>query len=133
MTPTPQRARLFLGLQANHETQIFYNELIKLDNKGICEVLNSISKWSKNESLGKKTFESYSSIYPGLGRWRINNYRIYTLHHGRNVYILLSVYKKTEQNLPDSVKEKIIKRAKYYEANLKETIEEKYKNDRRVK
>jgi hypothetical protein len=87
--------------------------------------LEQITKWSKGEALGKG-YQSYNNIYPGLGRWRVGDYRLYTYHLAGNVYILLHVYKKLGQDLPLPVKEKIINRAIIYEKDGRARDLEKY-------
>lgn len=72
------------------------------------------------ELFPQKYYEDYSTIYKGLGRFRIGDFRIYTFKIAANTYLILHIYKKKTQKIPENVKEKIIKRAKYYEQNLKE-------------
>jgi mRNA-degrading endonuclease RelE of RelBE toxin-antitoxin system len=85
--------RHFVAAQRSHEHQNFRLELSKLYPSDIRIILGQITKWSKGEKPGKD-YESYQSIYPGLARWRVGDYRLYTYHLGGNVYILLHVYKK---------------------------------------
>lgn len=82
-------------------------------------ILRQISHWSNFKEVGRNAYKSYGDMHPGLARWRIGNYRIYTTHLGGNMYIMLHVYKKLEQPFPKSVKDLIIKRAKFYEAQCK--------------
>ena len=118
--------RHFVAAQRSHEQQSFRLELCKLYKPDIGLILGQIAKWAKGEPPGKD-YENYSNIYPGLGRWRIGNYRIYTYHLGGNVYIMLHVYKKSEQGLPQPVKKKIIDRAIIYEDHQRALDLEKYK------
>ncbi|GAB3843641.1 hypothetical protein GCM10028822_00020 [Hymenobacter terrigena] len=106
--------RHFIAAQRSHENQNFRLELSKLYKPDIRPILEQITKWSEGDPPGK-AYENYSNIYPGLAKWRINDYRIYTYHLGGNVYIMLHVYKKLGQELPQAVKNKIIKRAIIYE------------------
>ncbi|MDO7854433.1 type II toxin-antitoxin system RelE/ParE family toxin [Hymenobacter convexus] len=106
--------RHFIAAQRSHENQNFRLELSKLHKSDIRLILEQITKWSEGESPGKD-YESYSSIRPGLARWRIGDYRIYTYHLGGNVYIMLHVYQKQGQALPKAVKKKIVDRAIIYE------------------
>lgn len=107
-------ARHFIAAQPSHEEQKFRLELSKLYKPDIAPILHQIVKWSKGEAPGKD-FENYSNIYPNLEKWRIGDYRIYAYYLGGNVRIMLHVYKKLGQELPQAVKEKIIQRAIIYE------------------
>lgn len=118
-------ARHFVAAQRSHDHQNFRLELEKLHRPDIRTILEQITKWSKGEALGKD-YQSYNNIYPGLGRWRVGDYRLYTYHLAGNVYILLHVYKKLGQDLPLPVKEKIINRAIIYEKDGRARDLEKY-------
>jgi mRNA-degrading endonuclease RelE of RelBE toxin-antitoxin system len=115
-----------VAFQVGHEHHLFRKELSKLPKADIHTILRQVSRWSNQEHPGRNDYESYSNIYPGIARWRVGNYRIYTYHLGGNVYIMLHVYKKLEQSLPKSVKEIFVKRAKFYEAKCKPADLERY-------
>lgn len=118
-------SRHFIAAQRSHEQQNFRLELSKLYKPDIRSILEQITKWSAGQHPGDN-YENYSNIYPGLGKWRVGNYRIYTYHLGGNVYVMLHVYKKLGQELPQAVKEKIIQRAIIYESHGRPRDLEKY-------
>lgn len=117
--------RHFIAAQRSHKEQNFSLELSKVHKPDIGMILAQIVRWSKGEAPGKD-YENYGNIYRGLAKWRIGDYRIYTHHLGGNVYIMLHVYKKLGQELPQAVKEKIIQRSMIYEDNKRSADLKKY-------
>ena len=117
--------RHFIAAQRSHQHQNFRLELADLPTSDIRRILRQIVRWSAGQAPGN-SYESYGDIYPGLARWRIGDFRLYTHHLGGNVYVMLHVYKKLGQELPQDVKEKIIRRARIYENQQRALDLQKY-------
>lgn len=117
--------RHFVAAQRSHQHQNFRLELADLPASDIRRILRQIVRWSEGQAPGG-SYENYGDIYPRLAKWRVGNFRLYTHHLGGNVYVMLHVYKKLGQELPQDVKEKIIRRAKIYEDQQRALDLQKY-------
>lgn len=111
--------RKFLGYEVG-TNNITLKELSELSPIEITAILSKIATFSKTEHFPTKSYEDYNTIQKGLGRFKIGSFRIYTLKIATNAFLILHIFKKKTQKIPENVKIKIVKRAKYYEQNLKE-------------
>ncbi|MCU0438812.1 MAG: hypothetical protein MUC49_13005 [Raineya sp.] len=112
--------RKFLGYEAGGK-QITLGELKTFTSQEISCILGEISTLSSKQIFPSTSYENYSKIYAGLGRFRVcNNIRIYTLKISNTSFLILHICKKKTTKLALDVKEKIVKKAKYYEQHLKE-------------
>ena len=73
-----------------------------------------------------KSYESYHSIYPKLGRFRFEQFRVYTYSICEKYFLILHIIKKKKDSLSQEIKEKIVKRAKFYENNLETDYRKRY-------
>lgn len=109
--------------------EITTNELKGLDKDDrtfLLENLNEMQHLEINDVQDHKSYVSYSKIYEKFGRFRFDQFRVYTLKMCEGAYLILEIKKKKKDEFSKAEKEKLIKRIKFYESNFREAHQKRY-------